>query len=108
MVLNEYLNIVPHICFVTAAIAERAVSGPKAVLRNILSGTESPLTAAEIWAGAEVQGLKSKRFMKQMLKQMRLAGQIRTVPLGGGKKHRSFGYTMQGKEPLASENFSES
>jgi hypothetical protein len=90
----------------TAAIAERALSGPKAVLRNILTGAKRPLTAAEVWAPAEENGLKSKRFMKQMLKQMRLAGQIRTVPLGGGKKHRSFGYTILGKEPPERAEFS--
>lgn len=67
--------------------------GPKAVLGNLLSQANKPLTSGEIWESVENKGFKSKRYMKQMLKQMRLKGHINTKPLpASGKKQRSFGY----------------
>lgn len=50
--------------------------------------------AAQVWEQAEQAGMKSKRFTKQMLQQLRLAGWVKTQPLGAGKKHKSFGYRL--------------
>lgn len=79
-------------------VAEATISleGAKSTLHRLLSSADRPLTSAEVWSRAESEGLKSKRFMKQMLAQMRQRGHIRTVPLGAGKKHKSFGYFLPG------------
>jgi MarR-like DNA-binding transcriptional regulator SgrR of sgrS sRNA len=52
--------------------------------------------AAQVWEQAEQAGLKSKRFTKMMLHQLREAGWVKTQPLGGsGKKgHKNFGYRL--------------
>ncbi|KAI8104091.1 hypothetical protein M9435_006617 [Picochlorum sp. BPE23] len=63
---------------------------PKALLRGTLTQAESPLTAAEIWELVEPQGMKSKRFMKTMLKQMRERGEVKTKPSDGS--NNSFVY----------------
>lgn len=39
-------------------------------------------------------GLKSKRFMKTMLQQMKKAGNIHTKPLGAGRRHKQFSYVL--------------
>ena len=69
---------------------------------------DKPLTAAEVWARAQEEGLKSKTFTKRMLKQMRERGHVETVPLGpsGTGKHRvsSFGYLLSGG-PAAQAHF---
>lgn len=63
---------------------------PKALLRGTLTQAEGPLTAAEIWELVEPQGMKSKRFMKTMLKQMRDRGEVKTKPSDGS--NNSFVY----------------
>lgn len=63
---------------------------PKTLLRGALTQAESPLTAAEIWELVEPQGMKSKRFMKTMLKQMRERGEVKTKPSDGS--NNSFVY----------------
>jgi len=68
--------------------------GPKTTLNRLLETAEKPLTSAELWALAETKGLKSKRFMKQMLQQMRKRGHVKTIPMSTGKKHKSFGYLL--------------
>lgn len=50
-----------------------------------------------MWEAAEPLGLRSKRFTKLMLQQLRDAGWVKTQPMGGakgGKKHKSFGYRL--------------
>jgi hypothetical protein len=55
-----------------------------------------------MWSLAEEQGLKSKRFMKQMLQQMKKRGHIKTVAVAGtGKKHKSFGYLLPEGSPAS-------
>ena len=101
-----YLHLV-HLCIVLTisrnlhilrlnAEATISLEGAKSTLHRLLSSADRPLTSAEVWSIAESEGLKSKRFMKQMLSQMRQRGHIRTVPLGAGKKHKSFGYFLPG------------
>jgi hypothetical protein len=70
------------------------IDGVKTTLHRLLATAEKPLTSAEIWSLAETEGLKSKRFMKQMLQQMKKNGHIKTVPLAAGKKLKSFGYLL--------------
>lgn len=53
-------------------------TGPKELLRSLLS--EGPRTSDELWQHAEQRGLKSRRFMKKMLQQMRQNGEISTNP----------------------------
>lgn len=50
--------------------------------------------AAQVWEAAAPLGLKSKRFTKQMLQELRDAGWVKTQPLQAGKKHKSFGYRL--------------
>lgn len=74
----------------------------KGTLHRLLTTAEKPLSSAEMWSLAEEQGLKSKRFMKQMLQQMKKNGHIKTVALGGaGKKNRSFGYLLPQGSPAS-------
>ena len=52
--------------------------------------------------------MKSKRFTKQMLHQLKTAGWVKTQPLAHvGKKHKAFGYrlnqTSQQKYAAAAE-----
>jgi hypothetical protein len=55
-----------------------------------------------MWTLAEDQGLKSKRFMKQMLQQMKKRGHIKTVALASaGKKQKSFGYLLPEGTPAS-------
>lgn len=68
--------------------------GPKGVLRSLLS--EGPRTAEELWEHAEKEGLKSKRFMKTLLQQMRQNGEISTSP----RKHDSESQTHNGHGSL--------
>ena len=70
--------------------------GAKTVLHRLLTAADRPLTSAEVWSLAGEEGLKSKRFAKQMLQQMRQRGHVKTVPMGGGKKKKSFGYLIPG------------
>lgn len=39
--------------------------------------------------------------MKQMLQQMKKRGHIKTVALGAGKKHKSFGYLLPEGSPTS-------
>lgn len=58
------------------------------------------LLAAQVWEQAQKAGLKSKRFTKQMLHQLKDAGWVKTQPLhasGSGKKQRSHGYRLNPK-----------
>jgi len=74
----------------------------KGTLHRLLTTAEKPLTSAEMWTLAEEQGLKSKRFMKQMLQQMKKRGHIKTVALvGAGKKNKSFGYLLPEGSPAS-------
>ena len=74
--------------------------GPKTVLRELIS-EGPPRTAGELWAEAEKRGLKSKRFMKMMLKQMRDRGEVVTRPPsrssegGHHHAHQSFLYACK-------------
>lgn len=61
--------------------------GPKAVLRSLLSN--GPLTSEELWEHAQQNGLKSKRFMKKMLQQMRQNGEISTSPPNNASENQS-------------------
>lgn len=76
--------------------------GAKAVLRGILG--EEPLTKTQVWEQAEAQGLKSKRFIKQMLNQLRKAGEVKTKVLPGtaNKVKKSFGYYILPKSGAGS------
>lgn len=50
-----------------------------------------------MWEAAQPLGLRSKRFTKQMLQQLREGGWVKTQPLGAGPKkhgHKSFGYRL--------------
>lgn len=68
------------------------------MLGSLLMQANKPLTSGEIWATVEDKGFKSKRYMKQLLKQMRLKGHISTKPLiASDKKQRSFGYFIPSK-----------
>ena len=55
-----------------------------------------PFDDAAVAPKQQVEGFKSKRYMKEMLKQMKLGGYIRTMRLMGtkGKKAKAFGYFM--------------
>ena len=68
---------------------------PKPVLRDLLA-QGPPRTADALWVEAEKRGLKSKRFMKTMLKQMRERGEVETRAGGtgetSGKAHVSYTY----------------
>jgi hypothetical protein len=82
------------------AAAEEAFEGAKSKLHRLLVAADKPLTAAEVWARAQEEGLRSKRFTKQMLQQMKGRGHVQTVALGtsGTGKHRSsnYGYLLAG------------
>ena len=58
-----------------------AVAPAKTVLRELLA-EGPPRTAGELWVEAEKRGMKSKRFMKMMLKQMRERGEVQARPPG--------------------------
>ncbi len=58
-----------------------AVAPAKTVLRELMAGGP-PRTAGELWVEAEKRGIKSKRFMKTMLKQMRERGEVQAKPPG--------------------------
>jgi hypothetical protein len=68
--------------------------GAKTTLHRLLAGADRPLTSTEVWAAAAGQGLKSKRFVKQMLVQMKRVGHVKATPLGAAKKHQPFGYSL--------------
>lgn len=72
--------------------------GPKSTLRLILAeaDTQQGLTAAQLWELAQQRGLKSKRFMKMMLKQMRGKGEISTGP--NAKASDGFVYSLVRKD----------
>ncbi|PRW39143.1 hypothetical protein C2E21_6963 [Chlorella sorokiniana] len=79
------------------AATEAERQGAKSKLFKILSGSNEPLTSAQIWEAAEPLGLKSKRFTKQMLVQLRKAGYVQAKPLPASKtkKHaKRFGYRL--------------
>lgn len=65
------------------------------MLRDLLA-QGPPRTADALWVEAEKRGLKSKRFMKTMLKQMRERGEVETRAGGtgetSGKAHVSYTY----------------
>ena len=71
---------------------------PKAVLRDLLA-QGPPRTADALWVEAEKRGLKSKRFMKMMLKQMRERGEVETragrTGETSGKAHESYTYAVR-------------
>jgi hypothetical protein len=75
------------------------VPGPKAVLRELVA-EGPPMTAGELWIQAEKRGLKSKRFMKEMLKQMRQRGEVVTSPPPSKEHHgqQSFLYRSSSNE----------
>ncbi|KAK9915858.1 hypothetical protein WJX75_005350 [Coccomyxa subellipsoidea] len=77
-----------------APISEEDRTGAKSVLFGILKKADEPLTTAEIWEAAETEGLKSKRFMKQMLLHMKKARHIKSKPSGKGNH---FGYILPNK-----------
>ena len=58
----------------------------------------APPPAAQVWEAAQQQGLRSKRYTKLMLNELRTAGFVKTQPLGGPKKHKSFGYRLNEEE----------
>ncbi|KAI7837874.1 hypothetical protein COHA_008361 [Chlorella ohadii] len=78
------------------AASEAERQGAKAKLFEVLSGSNELLTSTQIWEAAEPLGLKSKRFTKQMLVQLRNAGYVQTKPLPATtKKHaKRFGYRL--------------
>lgn len=61
--------------------------GTKSVLRSLLA--DGPRTSKELWDHAEQHGVKSKRFMKMMLKQMRQRGEISTSPPKRGSENEA-------------------
>ena len=77
----------------------------KALLRQLIAAGP-PRNADALWAEAEIRGVKSKRFMKQMLKQMKARGEVETTEArggerggGGGHHHRaSFSYARVEKK----------
>ncbi|EIE26010.1 hypothetical protein COCSUDRAFT_52651 [Coccomyxa subellipsoidea C-169] len=75
-------------------VSEEYRTGAKSVLFTILKNADEPLTTAEIWEAAENEGLKSKRFMKQMLLNMKKARHITARPSGKGNH---FGYILPSK-----------
>lgn len=77
-----------------STVTEEDRIGAKSVLFGILKGASEPLTTAEIWAAAEAEGIKSKRFMKQMLLHMKKARYIKSKPSGKGNH---FGYILPSK-----------
>ncbi len=71
----------------------------KTVLRKLLA-EGPPRTAGDLWVEAERRGMKSKRFMKTMLKQMRERGEVQARPSGvelRGGAHQSFLYSAVGQ-----------
>ncbi|BDA44271.1 hypothetical protein COCOBI_05-4550 [Coccomyxa sp. Obi] len=77
-----------------STVTEEDRTGAKSVLFGILKDASEPLTTAELWAAAEVEGIKSKRFMKQMLLHMKKARYIKSKPSGKGNH---FGYIIPSK-----------
>ena len=69
--------------------------GVKHVLHILMERSDKPLTAAELWEKAEGEGVKSKRFMKQMLQQMKKSGHVMTRP-----GHDGFVYSVCSKTSL--------
>lgn len=68
--------------WMSAQAGEGTVAAPaKTVLRELLA-EGPPRTAGELWVEAEKRGMKSKRFMKMMLKQMRERGEVQARPPG--------------------------
>lgn len=90
------LTLTPTPPLTYASVLKVAVTveteGPKSILHRVLNTADRPLTSSEVWQIVEEEGLKSKRFMKQMLHQMKKGGYIKTVPVSGSKKNISFGY----------------
>jgi hypothetical protein len=64
------------------------------IASSSFSSCHITFAAEQIWQRAEQEGLRSKRFTKMMLQQMKQGGWVKTQPLGGGKKHRNFGYKL--------------
>ena len=60
------------------------------------------MTTDEVWKLAEQEGLKSKRFTKQMLLQMRRRGHVKAVPLPAAKKQKQqFAFLLHPEAQLA-------
>ena len=73
----------------SAYLAEK--QGVKAQLVDILRPLEKPATYAELWEQAkDLPVFKSKRFMKQMLQQLRKANVAKTKRVDA----RHFGYLL--------------
>lgn len=66
----------------------KRTDGPKFKLASLLDRADKPLTSAELWEQASNEGIKSKRFMKQMLQQLKQSGRIKTRPLLALKKQK--------------------
>ncbi|KAK9808818.1 hypothetical protein WJX72_004213 [[Myrmecia] bisecta] len=72
--------------------------GPKSKLYRILQTLKAPTSSQQIWELAEKEGLKSKRFTKEMLAQMKKGGWVATKPIGVvGKRKHTFGYILTTK-----------
>lgn len=76
-------------------LQETVEEGPKAVIRRLLIDSGRPMTSDELWEKAEKEGIKSKRFMKMMLSQMRSRGAVKTSPkVEAGSKSDNFVYKL--------------
>lgn len=71
-------------------------AGPKTTLQSILQAHDVPLSSAQVWEVAEQEGLRSKRFTKQLLQQMKQSGLVKTKHLSG-KKSKTYGYILSSK-----------
>lgn len=65
-------------------------AGVKATLFKLLAPVKDPITAEDLWQLAQGEGLKSKRFMKDILDDLRKRGKITSKPARG----KSFGYIL--------------
>jgi uncharacterized protein (DUF2267 family) len=90
-----------HTRWLSTQGSDGAAAGPKTVLRELIA-QGPPRTAGELWVEAEKRGMKSKRFMKRMLKQMRDRGEVQTKPPvvrdGGHHVRNSFLYSSFARE----------
>lgn len=80
-----------------ACICGRWPALPPSAPTHICRPPVAPPAAAQIWEAAEPLGLRSKRFTKQMLQQLRAAGWVKTQPLQAPKTkkgHKQFGYRL--------------
>ncbi|KDD76728.1 hypothetical protein H632_c125p1 [Helicosporidium sp. ATCC 50920] len=78
--------------------------GAKTVITRLLHDNQGELlTSDQLWQLAEPEGIKSKRFMKMMLQELKSRGRVHTRPVQSAKRTKKFGYKIAEPKVLKAE-----